>query len=200
MANTSQENTTPPKKLANSRWAPGSFEDQKIPDQKMTNNQPSNDNAITLPSKNIASSRWATGHAPHTKTLHKKNTHFSQKGYKSAEKKHSSLISNQPRVGTNDYKSSFGTKTKNTTQRLVGPLSEENSVKVENPFFNPEKHKGLGSSSWANNDESFSTSQTRNTTQRLIGPLSEEEKTAKMENPFFDPNKHNGLGSSRWAN
>lgn len=195
------EDTSATKKLANSRWAPGGFEDQMISNQQMAIDQAPNNKATTTAlATGIYSSRWATGPAEHIQTQHKKKTRFNQKrGQKATEKKHLNLVPNQPFLGTNNHEPST-TKTIATPSRLVGELSEEEKiVKMENPFFDPEKHKGLGSSRWANNDEPSFATQTTATPRRIIGELSGDEKAVKVENPFFDPKKHKGLGSSRWA-
>lgn len=200
----SQENISSPKKLINSRWAPGGFEDQRVTDQKMAFQQGPDDQPTTPSAKGIHSSRWATGPAKRKQTQHKMEINFDQKNQKIKENKPSNLKSKQGRRGTGAkaYKSSSTSKTTATPRRLIGPLSEEEkSIKMENPFFDSEKHKGLGSSRWANNGEpSPSVAQTTVAPRRIIGPLSDEEKTVHMENPFFDPKKHKGLGSSRWAN
>ncbi|KAL1876962.1 hypothetical protein Daus18300_002569 [Diaporthe australafricana] len=40
------------------------------------------------------------------------------------------------------------------TRRIIGPLSvEEQAVRVENPFFDPNKDKGLSSSRWAQDQD-----------------------------------------------
>lgn len=201
LTNPPQENTSSAKKLAASRWAPGGFEDQNIAKQKMAKEQAPNNKAATPPANGIHSSRWASGPAEHSQTWRKKKANFSQRGSKISEKNHAKLTSNQPRRGNGNYEPPTNPKTTVTPRRLIGPLSEEeNTVHMENPFFDPKKHKGLGSSRWANNDEPSTTTETTATPQRIIGPLSEEEKAVKMENPFFDPKKHKGLGSSRWAN
>lgn len=199
--NPPQENISSPKKLAASRWAPGGFEDQSMANQNTAKEQTQNNKANTPPANGIHSSRWAMGPAEHNQTLHKKKANFNQKGHKISENNRSNLIRNQPRPRTNNYELPSTTRTMVAPRRLVGPLTdEEKTVNMENPFFDPEKHKGLGSSRWANNDEPSSITQTNFTPRRIIGPLSEEETTVHMENPFFDPKKHKGLGSSRWAN
>lgn len=196
-----QGNTYSSQKLSNSRWAPGGFEDQRIADQKMAIDQTPNNKATTAPATSIHTSRWSTDPVEHNKTQRK--TKLNQKGYSTNERPPSSFRPKQKcrGTGTNTYKTSTA-KTTATSRRLIGPLSEEEkSVKMETPFFDPEKHKGLGSSRWANDDEpSPSVTQTTVTPRRIIGPLSDEEKTVHMENLFFDPKKHKGLGSSRWAN
>lgn len=196
-----QEKTSSPQKLSNSRCAPGGFEDQRIADQKIAIDQAPNNKATTPPATSIHTSRWSTGPVEQNKTQRK--TKSNQKCYSISERLPSNLRPRQQRrgTGTNTYKPSPA-KTTATPRRLIGPLSEEEeSVKMENPFLDPEKHQGLGSSRWVNDDDpSSSVTQTTVTPRRIIGPLSDEEKTVHMENPFFDPKKHKGLGSSRWAN
>lgn len=202
--NPPQENSSSPKKLVNSRWAPGGFEDQRIADQKIFYEQGPNGKETTPSAKRIHSSRWTTGPAERKQTQRKMEIDFNPKDHKINENESSNLNSKQRRrgIGARADKSSSTSKTTATPRRIIGPLSEEEMiVKMENPFFDPYKHKGLGSSRWANDDAPASSdTQTIATPRRIIGSLSEEENTFKMENPFFDPQKHKGLGSSRWAN
>lgn len=146
-----QENTSSSKNLAASRWAPGGFEDQSMANQKTAKEQAPNNKATIPLAKGIHSSRWATCPTERNQTWRKQKTNFNQKESKIREKNHLNLILNQPRRGTSNYEPPSTTNTMVTPRRIIGPLSEEEmTVKVENPFFDPKKHKGLGSSRWAN--------------------------------------------------
>lgn len=166
-----------PKTLSASRWAPGGFEDQMMTNNQTTSDKPSNTATTTAtnglpnpqwsntfsdkPSSNKATSSTANGlarsqwsAAPFTyNQINKKKVNVidhKKKHNNKASKKGSDVILNQPRRGINKHETSPTKQTTPAPRRIIGPLSEEEQmVKMENPFFNPEKHKGLGSSRWA---------------------------------------------------
>lgn len=148
--NLPQEDNMGPKKLADSRWAPGGIEDQM-----MDIDEASNQNMPTPTTNGLASSRWAADPTGPNQAGNKKPTKPDQKSEKNNHQmKAPNSILNQPRPKIKYNRGTRGTRgttTPATTRRIIGPLSaEEQEVKMENPFFDPTKHKGLGSSRWAN--------------------------------------------------
>lgn len=134
--------------LANSRWAAAAINDQMTASQQMPNLKTTTHEASKPTTNGLGNSRWA---ADTTKPRQVRN----RRGAKVQQKKDTSSILKQPRQqpsqDSHDHKTPLSTnKTNATTNRIIGPLSEEEkTVKMENPFFNPEKHKGLSSSRWA---------------------------------------------------
>lgn len=144
-----QENNWVPEKLSASRWAPGGMEDQA-----MDISEPLNEKTPTPANNNLASSRWAVDSADPSQTgkktakAYQKNKNKNKKNHQQVKKLNST--SNQSLKNTNNHEAPSVT-TEPTAQRVIGPLSqEEKEVKMENPFFDPTKHKGLSSSRWAN--------------------------------------------------
>lgn len=130
--------------LANSRWAADAIDDQKMGSQQMTNVKIPTDKASKPTTNGLLKSRWATDTAePHRIR--------NRRGAKVQQKKGPNSMLKQPCQDSHDHKTHSSTNQTNaTTHRIIGPLSEEEkTVKMENPFFNPEKHKGLSSSRWA---------------------------------------------------
>ena len=149
-----QENTRCSEALSASRWAPGGLEDQILASQKVANEQAPKDKATTPTAKGISSSRWATDPAEHDQTENKKVTNAI---LKKSNKNHPTSKPSQQRldtdknVDTDNILPSTPTQATFSQRRIIGPLTEEEkTVKMENPFFNPEKDKGLSSSRWAN--------------------------------------------------
>lgn len=151
------EETRSPKNLAASRWAPGGAEDQIIANKmngvEMTGVKLSNDKASTTTAattKGLASSRWSTNPSGHNQADKKKAMVTGNQKNKNNNENAASTALKHCRRGTNNYKTAPTANTMVTPCRIIGPLSEEEkTVKMENPFFNPNKHKGLGSSRWA---------------------------------------------------
>lgn len=167
--NLAKDNSSP-KKLAASRWAPGGAEDQMMAKNNMTGVEPSNNKAATATAKGLSNSRWSKD--PVDKSSDNKATkglsnsrwsacrgEYSQFGSKKKDmtanknknnEKASNAMLNQPRRFTN-LETPPTPETKPAPRCIIGPLSEEEkTVKMENPFFDPTKHKGLSSSRWAN--------------------------------------------------
>lgn len=133
--------TTATKGLLNSQWSNTFFSDK-----------PSSNNATSSTANGLARSQWSTAPFDYSQINKKKGNAINHKNKHNnkARKKGSDVILNQPRRGVNKYETSPTTQTTLAPRRIIGPLSEEEQmVKMENPFFNPEKHKGLGSSRWA---------------------------------------------------
>lgn len=142
-----QENNWVPEKLSASRWAPGGTEDQA-----MVIDKPLNEEMPTPANSSLASSRWAADYAEPSQTGKKAakadQRNKSKKNNQNLKTLHST--SKQPLKNNNNREADSATK-KPTERRIIGPLSqEEKEVKMENPFFDPTKHKGLSSSRWAN--------------------------------------------------
>lgn len=167
-----------PKKLAASRWAPGGAEDQMMEIDSITDDKPSNIKATTATAKGLASSQWfkdPVDNSPNSKATNTMAKGLSSSRWSTAPIEHrqidnkkvvvaenknklkneniekaSNMRLNQPRRGTAKRGTNLTTKMQSTPRRIIGPLSEEEqTVKMENPFFDPNKHKGLGSSRWA---------------------------------------------------
>lgn len=145
-----QEDTWVPEKLSASRWAPGGMEDQRMDISKF-----SKDDMPTPATDGLASSHWAPDPAEPSQTGNKKTARPDQKNNKKypGMKAQKSTV-NQPSPNFNNNNNHRETPiitAPSTARRIIGPLSaEEEEVKMENPFFDPAKHKGLGSSRWAN--------------------------------------------------
>lgn len=140
------EDTWVPEKLSASRWAPGGMEDQRMDISKASNN-----NMLTPASNGLASSHWAADPTEPSQTSNKKAAKPDQKSKKKKNRQMKAPESlNQLRPNYNNRETPT-IKEPVTARRIIGPLSaEEEEVKMENPFFDPTKHKGLGSSRWAN--------------------------------------------------
>lgn len=142
-----QENNWVPEKLSASRWAPGGMEDQA-----MDISEPLNEETPTPASNSLATSRWAADSAkpsqPGKKTAKAYQKNKNKKNHQQVKTLRSAL--DQPLKSTDNHEAPIAA-TKPTANRIIGPLSqEEKEVKMENPFFDPTKHKGLSSSRWAN--------------------------------------------------
>ncbi|KAL1876961.1 hypothetical protein Daus18300_002568 [Diaporthe australafricana] len=127
----SKEGISYPRELALSRWAPGGIEDQNA----------AIENADTPKTSNIASSsESANATKPDNTTADKQSKIASKDLNKTPSNKETKTVG-----GKQD-------ETETTaSNRIIGPLTEEEkSVKLENPFFNPDKDKGLSSSRWTN--------------------------------------------------
>lgn len=131
------------KSLATSRWASGPI-NQEMEDQKMTDVEMPTVKTIKTTTNGLLNSRWATDSAKPNQTGGNSNaTKGQQKNHLSSTLMQSSYSHDRKTPHTPN-------KTNLTTRRIIGPLSEEEkTVKMENPFFDPEKHKGLSSSRWA---------------------------------------------------
>lgn len=132
--------------LANSRWAAGAIDGQKMASQQMTNIKIPTDKASKPTTNGLFNSRWAADTAE-TRQIRNRGrgaTKFQQKKYPNS-------ILKQPTQDPHNHKTPPSiSKTNATTRCIIGPLSEEEkTVKMENPFFDPKKHKGLSSSRWA---------------------------------------------------
>lgn len=132
------------KSLASSRWASGII-DQEMEDQQMTDVEMPTVKTIKTTTNGLFNSRWATDSAKPNHTGGNKNA------TKVQQKNHLNTMLKRPSPDSRDRKTPPTTnKTNLTNRRIIGPLSEEEkTVKMENPFFDPEKHKGLSSSRWA---------------------------------------------------
>ncbi|KAG6360418.1 hypothetical protein INS49_011478 [Diaporthe citri] len=142
-----QEDIWVPKKLSSSRSAPSGMEDQA-----MAISTPSDEKTTTPATNGLASSRWAAVPAEPSQVGNKKAAKADQenKNKKNHQMKPRNSTLNQPRPD-NKTRGTPAITTPATARRIIGPLSaEEKEVKMENPFFDPTKHKGLGSSRWAN--------------------------------------------------
>lgn len=130
--------------LANSRWAVGRIDGQKMASQQMTNVMVPNNKTSKPTTNGLLNSRWAAD------TAEPLYTHNS-KAVKVQQKKDLKPMLKQPSQDSHDHKTPpLINKTNVTTRCIIGPLSEEEkTVKMENPFFDPKKHKGLSSSRWA---------------------------------------------------
>lgn len=161
LTNLSKEDASSSKKLAASRWAPGGSEDQTVANDQITNNKMSSNNATidkvttdkasTLAPKGLAKSMWSTDPAEGSQVDTKKvKATAKNKTYKDNNKA-STLMLKQPHAAASTPEAPAPNEAEPQPRRIIGPLSEEEeTVKMENPFFDPTKHKGLGSSRWAN--------------------------------------------------
>lgn len=125
----SRENKRSSKYLLASRWAPGGLEDKVE----------SNDGSA-FGSKALTKFRSAT-----------EPTEYSQIGKKDKNKfndEDSSAMPYQSFQDSHTGKIPTTTNTKPTPRHIIDTLSEKNKVKMENPFLDLDKHKGLGSSRW----------------------------------------------------
>lgn len=132
--------------LNDSRWAFNATDDRKMARQQMARVKGTTDETPKPTSNGLVNSRWAAGAAEPHQTQNNKTIEAQ------AQQKHLNPMPNRPRSrASRGHKSTPAfTKPITTTNRIIGPLSEEEkTVKMENPFFNPEKHKGLSSSRWA---------------------------------------------------
>lgn len=130
------------KSLATSRWASGTI-DQEMEDQRITDFEMATVKIAKTTSNGLFNSRWATDSAKPDQTGGNSSATKAQQG------NHLNSTLMQP-SHSHDRNTPLTTKTNLTTRRIIGPLSEEEkTVKMENPFFDPEKHKGLSSSRWA---------------------------------------------------
>ncbi|KAG6360419.1 hypothetical protein INS49_011479 [Diaporthe citri] len=144
-AATDNASMTTTNSLANSRWAPGAIDDQEMANQQMNNIQASTYKAPKPTTNGLVNSRWAADAAePYQSRNYNKDT-------KAQQKKYTNSMLKKPFRDYHDHKTTPTTNMTNAMpRRIIGPLSEEEkTVKMENPFFNPEKHKGLSSSRWA---------------------------------------------------
>lgn len=145
-----QEDTWVPEKLSASRWAPGGMEDQAKAMSK-----PSDEKPTTPATNGLASSRWAADTPPNPSQIGNKNLKAAKADQKNKNKKNHQMKArnstlNQPRPN-NKTRGTPAITTPATARCIIGPLSaEEKEVKMENPFFDPTRHKGLASSRWAN--------------------------------------------------
>lgn len=131
------------KSLATSRWASGPI-NQKMEDQQMTDVEMPTVKTIKTTTNGLLNSRWATDSAKPNQTGGNSNA------TKGQQKNHLSSTLMQPSYSHDRKTPPTPDKINLTTRRIIGPLSEEEkTVKMENPFFDPEKHKGLSSSRWA---------------------------------------------------
>ncbi|KAK2607563.1 hypothetical protein N8I77_006227 [Diaporthe amygdali] len=128
--------------LASSRWAahPNETAIKKSTNTpKKGNQQIFKDKAHVQSVNGLTKSRWAASPAETTHSTVKVNEAIRKPNQK---KNPHENPTNLPAPVIN---------TKATARRIIGELSEEEkAVKMENPFFDPEKHKGLASSRWAN--------------------------------------------------
>lgn len=139
--------------LAASRWAPGGIEDQNMASQQMANVKLSAGEVSATATNTLANSRWATDSTEASQASNEESDKVSQNNNNEASDQIQPPNPNLNRLRRNTTNRDIpATTTANATpRRIIGPLSEEEeAVKVENPFFDPEKHKGLGSSRWAN--------------------------------------------------
>lgn len=131
------------KSLATSRWASGTI-DQEMEDQQMAGFEIPTVKIAKTTSNGLLNSRWATDSAKPNQTGGNSNANKAQ------HKNHLNSTLIQPSHSHDRKNTLTPNKTNVTTRRIIGPLSEEEkTVKMENPFFDPEKHKGLSSSRWA---------------------------------------------------
>lgn len=135
--------------LADSRWAPNATDDRKMANQQMTSMKGPTDRTPKPTSNGLVNSRWA---ADAVKPYQTQNSNKTIEAQAQAQQKHLDPISNRSPFGASRGHNAapVSNKPTTTTRRIIGALSEEEkTVKMENPFFNPEKHKGLSSSRWA---------------------------------------------------
>ena len=153
------ENIFPLKNLNASRVGLGGinsmFEYNKAINAKMMKEKMATNDGSALGAQALINPRWSKYHADSNqtgiKTTEKATEAENEKG--NPNKKNTSQMLTQPRQGTKHEGSASPTKTMPAQQsrRIICPLSkEEQTVKVENSFFDPKKHKGLRSSRWAN--------------------------------------------------
>ncbi|KAJ0125250.1 hypothetical protein J7T55_006595 [Diaporthe amygdali] len=131
--------------LASSRWAanPTETATKNVNTLKKGNQQVVKDEAHVPSVNGLTKSLWAASPAEATnQTVNKKKNKVDEAKHKTNQKKNPH--------GTPTNLPAPVAKTKATPRRIIGELSEEKAVKMENPFFDPEKHKGLASSRWAN--------------------------------------------------
>lgn len=145
LAQLAQEDTRVLKTLSASRWAPGGTEDQA-----MATDNSSNKKTHTQLNNGLAGSRWAADTVDSSQTGTKRASKIGQKNQnkKNHQIKTPNSTINQPCQKINTRETHTLT-TPVTARRIIGALSAEEQVKMENPFFDPAKHKGLGSSRWA---------------------------------------------------
>lgn len=130
--------------LTTSRWAPRTI-DQRMANQQMTDLKLPTVKATKQATNGLVNSRWATNAPEAPQTGGNNNV-------REFQQKKANSMPNQPTFrASNGVKTTPVTsKTHTTTRRIIGDLSEEEkTVSMENPFFDPEKHKGLASSRWA---------------------------------------------------
>lgn len=132
--------------LANSRWADVAINDQKTTTQQVNDIKVPTDKASKPTTNGLVNSRWAAN-AAEPRPIRNRG----RAAPKVQQKKYPNSVLIQPTQDPHDHETLPSiSKTSATTRCIIGPLSEEEkTVKMENPFFDPEKHKGLSSSRWA---------------------------------------------------
>lgn len=134
--------------LANSRWADVIINDQKTTAQEVNNVKVPTDKASKPTTNGLVNFRWAANTAEPRPIRNR-----GRGAAKVQQKKYPNSVLNQPTRDPQDHELETLPSISNTsatTRCIIGPLSEEEkTVKMENPFFDPEKHKGLSSSRWA---------------------------------------------------